>query len=147
MPQEVVQIVIALGVVQILLGAVLGHIFTVRRFHQEKQYENKLKRYLELAGKMRGFVKEFSASQSGQKDRQEFADAYRTIWLYGHARVVKRVSMFLYFVLNPPKNPTSKELEIAQDRAAHLLKDAIIAMRMDLKARGKLKNKDFGIFV
>ena len=75
-----------------IAGAILGswctYVFTLRRFHREKQYENKLKRYLKLVDKMRGFVKDVAQTKEGSDDRKEFVDSYRTIWLYGSASVV-----------------------------------------------------------
>lgn len=128
-------------------GSWLTYIFALRRFHREKQYENKLNRYLVLVDKMRGFVKtrDDTPALSDSEDRKKFTDSYRTIWLYGSASVIKQVSKFLKIVTNAPEG--SDEREAAQLIAKSTLKQAIIEMRKDLRASGKLRENDFDIFI
>ena len=134
-----------IGIIGAIFGSWLTYIFALKRYHREKQYENKLKRYLILVEKMRSFVKDISDFEAGSEDRKKFVDSYRTIWLYGSSSVVKEVSKFLKIVLNPP--PSNGEKMIAEKEAKKIIKKAIIEMRKDLKAKGKLKSNDFEIFI
>lgn len=130
-------------------GAILGswftYVFGLRKFHREIQYQNKLKRYLVLVERMRGFVAGMGDDDQASKDRTEFVNSYRTVWLYGDACVVKEINQFLKIVLNPPAK--SNAIKQAKEQASSSLKKAIIAMRKDLKANGKLKEEDFDIFI
>jgi len=134
-----------IGIVGAILGSWLTYIFALRRFHREQQYQNKLDRYLILVEKMRGFVQANKEEIGSSEDRVEFVNSYRTIWLYGSAKVVKYVSQFLSIALNPPD--TQAKRDQASDKAKDILKKSIVAMRKDLKAKGKLKDTDFEIFV
>lgn len=130
-----------------VIGSWLTYIFALRRFHREKQYENKLNRYLILVDKMRGFIrtKDSPIDLNNSDDRKKFTDSYRTIWLYGSASVVREISKFLKIVTNPPEQ--TGEHEAAKLIAKSTLKRAIIEMRKDLRASGSLKEDDFDIFI
>ncbi len=136
------------GIVGAVLGSWFTYILALRRFHREKQYENKLSRYLLLVDKMRGFINGIGDEDERKKDRKAFADSYRTIWLYGSAKVIKHVSSFLDITLNPQRleGKSEDEKERIKDDASKILKKAVIAMRKDLKAKGRLQAKDFGLF-
>ena len=85
---------------------------------------------------MRGFVADVGIGE----ERKEFVDSYRTIWLYGSSDVLKWVIKFLKIMLDERREEYEGEVE-------KCLKGAVMAMRKDLMAKGKLTAKDFDIFV
>ena len=128
-----------------VFGIYLTYVFGLLKFHREIQYQNKLKRYLVLVERMRGFVAGMGDDAQASKDRTEFVNSYRTVWLYGDACVIKELNQFLNIVLNPPA--TKNAIKQAKKQATNNLKKAIIAMRKDLKSNDKLKTDDIGIFI
>lgn len=129
-----------------VVAGLSSYSLALRRFHRKKQYQNKLDRYLTIVNEMKGFVE----GAGNLKGRKKFTDCYRTIWLYGSSDVIKLLTKFLSIGLMKKEKRlalNSNELDKAKDQAAHYLKDAVLAMRKDLKARGKLKKEDFDIYV
>ncbi len=128
----------------IIVGFLTYH-FAIKRFYREKQYQNKLDRYLLMADKMSGFVEGASSPDS----RKEFVDSYRTILLYGNANVIKSITNFLNLALSKDEcRPKDDEgLKKFKNETKLCLKKVILEMRNDLKASGKLKKEDFDIFI
>jgi len=128
------------AILSAIISSWLTYVFAVKKFHREVQYENKLNRYLLLVEKMRCFVEPEDLDDifNNPKIKKEFMDSYRTVWLYGSAEVIKEISGFLKMI---------KGKKSINTKAKELIKNTIIAMRKDLKARGKLKRNDFDIFI
>jgi len=126
------------------ISAAITFNFGIKKFHREIQYKNKLDRYLVIVDKCKGWV-EGSDKKMSSDDRTKFVDSYRTIWLYGNSSVIKHLSRFLKIATNPPES--KEKLIEAKNDAKLILKQAVIAMRKDLNASGKLKENDFDIFI
>lgn len=130
---------IIVSIIVSIISGYLAYKFALNRFYKENQYQNKIDQYKILVDTMRGWIKVIM----DQTAQQKFTDSYRAIWLYGSPNVIKILTKF-YKTLHDSPDLKQEQREII---LTDCLRKAVIEMRKDLGAKGKLSENDFDFYV